>query len=268
MPNYLCETCGTQYDETAQPPAQCPVCEDERQYVGWQGQRWTTHEALAQRCSLRIGNDGGLLGLALTGDFAIPQRALLLPTDAGNILWECVSLVTPQAVAALQARGGVDLIAISHPHFYSSMVEWSDALGGVPVLLHSADRAWVMRQSPRLEFWSGDTKRLSDAVTLIRCGGHFAGSTALHWRDGPTAGGALFPGDAPQVASDRRHVGFMYSYPNYIPMKTGDVRAMRQRLAPFEFEQVFGFSWGRNIMRDGRAAVDTSFERHLEAIES
>ena len=102
----------------------------------------------------------------------------------------------------------------------------------------------------------------------MRCGGHFAGSTALPWRTGPTPGGALFPGDALQVASDRRHVGFLYSYPNYIPMKTSDVRALRERLAAFEFEQVFGFSWGRNISSGGRAAVDASFRRHLEQVEA
>lgn len=268
MTRYLCETCGTQHADSAVPPARCLVCEDERQYVGWQGQRWTTHQELAQRFSLRIEEDDGLLAFALLGEFAIPQRALLLPTDAGNILWECVSLVTPEAVAALKARGGVDMIAISHPHFYSAMLEWSDALGGVPILLHEADRQWVMRPAPQVEFWCGDVKRLSDAVTLIRCGGHFAGSTALHWRDGPTPGGALFPGDALQVASDRRHAGFMYSYPNYIPMKASDVRAMRERLAPFDFEQVFGFSWGRNITSGGRAAVDASFDRYFQAIEA
>lgn len=268
MPCHLCETCGTQYADTPEPPTHCRICEDERQYVGWQGQRWTTHGALARRFALRIGEDDGLLGIALPSEFAIPQRALLLPTDAGNILWECVSLVTPEAVAALQARGGVDRIVISHPHFYSAMVEWSDALGGVPILLHEADRQWVMRPAPQVAFWHGDLKHLSDAVRLVRCGGHFAGSTALHWKDGPTPGGALFPGDALQVASDRRHVGFLYSYPNYIPMKTSDVRAMRERLAPFDFAQVFGFSWGRNIVSDGRAAVDASFDRFFHAIET
>lgn len=268
MTRYICETCGTQHADSAAPPARCLVCEDERQYVGWQGQRWTTHEELAQRFSLRVEEDNGLLAFALPSEFAIPQRALLLPTDAGNILWECVSLVTAEAVEALKARGGVDLIAISHPHFYSAMVEWSDALGGVPILLHEADRQWVMRPAPQVEFWHGDVKRLSDAVTLIRCGGHFAGSTALHWRDGPTTGGALFPGDALQVAGDRRHVGFLYSYPNYVPMKASNVRAMRERLAPFEFAQVFGFSWGRNITSDGREAVDASFDRYFHAIEA
>ena len=132
MPRYICETRGMQYAATPAPPEQCPVCEDERQYVGWNGQTWTTHEALAARYKLRVEDDDGLLGVGLPPDFAIPQRALLLPTDAGNILWECVSVVTDEAVAALNARGGVDRIIISHPHFYSSMVEWSEALSGVP----------------------------------------------------------------------------------------------------------------------------------------
>ena len=142
MPMYICETCGTQYAQTSTPPPQCPVCDDERQYVGWNGQTWTTHALLAAKHKLRLEDDQGLLGIGLSPDFAINQRALYLPTDAGNILWECVSLVTDEAVTELKARGGVDKIIISHPHFYSSMVEWSEALGRVPILVHEADRAW------------------------------------------------------------------------------------------------------------------------------
>lgn len=264
----ICETCGTQYPDSPVPPEQCPVCEDERQYVGWGGQTWTTHEALAARYKLRMEEDDGLLGIGVTPDFAIPQRALLLPTDAGNLLWECVSLVTDEAVAALKARGGVDQIVISHPHFYSSMVEWSEALGGVPILLHEADREWVRRSSSRIRFWSGDAHKLSDAVTLIRCGGHFPGSAAIHWKDGPRPGGALFPGDALQVVLDRRHVTFMYSYPNYMPMKSSDVKSMRSRLAGYGFEDVFGYTWGRNIIGGGREAVDASFDRWLAAVSN
>lgn len=266
MTCFVCETCGTQFDDSLHAPAHCAICEDERQYVGWQGQRWTTHAGLAATHRLRVGDDAGLLGIDIEPAFAIPQRVLLLPTDAGNILWECLSLVTDEALAALRARGGVDRIVISHPHFYSSMVEWSDALGGVPILLHEADRAWVMRPSSRIEWWRGDVLRLSDDVTLLDCGGHFDGSTALHWRTGPRGGGALFPGDALQVVMERRHVSFMYSYPNLIPMKTGDVRRMRELLAPYAFEDVYGFSRGRNILGGGRTAVDASFERHLRAV--
>ncbi len=136
MTCYICETCGTQFAESDSPPRVCPICEDERQYVGLDGQAWTTRHELAKRHTLRVVDDEGVLGIGLDPAFAIPQRAMWLPTDAGNILWECVSLVTDAAVAALKARGGVDLIAISHPHFYSAMVDWSEALGGVPILLH------------------------------------------------------------------------------------------------------------------------------------
>ncbi|MET0532977.1 MAG: MBL fold metallo-hydrolase [Steroidobacter sp.] len=265
MPCYICETCGTQHADTPEPPSHCSICEDDRQYVGLLGQTWTTHAELGRRYRLRIENDDGMLGVGVHGEFAIPQRALLLPTRAGNILWECVSLVTDEAVTELKARGGVDQIIISHPHFYSAMVEWSEAFGGVPILLHEADREWIRRSSPRVRFWSGDFHSLSDDVSLIRCGGHFTGSTALHWRRTQRRS-LLFPGDALQVASDRRHVAFMYSYPNYVPMKTSEVRAMRERLAEYDFEDVYGFTWARNIIGNGRAAVDASFDRHLRMV--
>lgn len=263
---YLCETCGTQYEASEQPPSCCPICLDERQYVGWQGQRWLRMDELAARHRLRIGLDAGLLAIGIEGSFAIPQRALLLPTDAGNILWECISLVTDEAVAALRAAGGVDRIIISHPHFYSAMVAWSEALGGVPILLHGADRGFIQRDSARIEHWQGDQLRLSAEVTLIRCGGHFEGSTALHWRRPGAAGPALFPADAMQVALDRRHVAFLYSYPNMMPMRPEAVHAMQSRLAPFDFEQLYGFSWDRNILGDARAAVDRSFVRYFQAL--
>ena len=266
MTCFICETCGMQNADSPAPPENCAVCEDDRQYVGWQGQSWTTHEALVAHHGVRFADETGVLGLGPAPPFAIDQRALFLPTDAGNLLWECLSLVTDEAVVRLRARGGIDRIVISHPHFYGSMVEWSRAFGGIPILVHEADRAWIQRPSPLVEFWSGDELRLSDAVTLIRCGGHFPGSTALHWRDGPRPGGALFPADALQVVLDRRHVTFMYSYPNYVPMKPSDVRRMRTRLASFRFEDVYGYTWGRNIIGGGRQAVDASFERYLAAV--
>ena len=266
MTNFICETCGTQHADTDHPPGHCAVCDDERQYVGWTGQRWTSHDDLADTHVQRIEAEESLTAFGLTPGFAIDQRAVLLKTDAGNILWECVPLVTDEAVGVIEAQGGLDRIIISHPHFYSSMGEWSDAFGGVPIVLHEADRQWVQRPHPSITYWSGDDHKISDSVTLVRAGGHFAGSTVLHWADGPRAGGALFSGDALQVVRDRRHVSFMYSYPNIIPMRTSDVIAMRSRLADYAFEDVFGYTWGLNIIGDGRAAVDASFDRYLAAV--
>jgi glyoxylase-like metal-dependent hydrolase (beta-lactamase superfamily II) len=266
MTPYICETCGTQYEPAQNPPPRCPICSDDRQYVGWEGQRWTTMSGLATKHRVRLEDDAGLFGIGMTPAFAIDQRAFFLPTAKYRILWECTSLVTPEAVDAIKARGGIDLIAISHPHFYSAMVEWSDALGGVPILLHESDREWVGRGSRHIELWRGEEHRLSPGVTLIRCGGHFAGSTALHWQDERRPAGGLFPGDALQVVFDRRHVTFMYSYPNYIPLHPEAVRTLQRRLDGYRFDDVFGYTWGRNILGDGRAAVDRSFDRYLRAI--
>ncbi|NUS60541.1 MAG: MBL fold metallo-hydrolase [Lysobacter sp.] len=262
---WICNACGTQYAPSDAPPASCPVCEDDRQYVDWNGQQWTTHAELAQRFKLRIGDDAGLLSIAVDGMFAIPQRVLHLRTDAGNLLWESISLVTDDAVDALQKAGGVDRIVISHPHFYSSMVEWSDALGGVEILLHAGDEAWVRRPSPNIRFWEGDTLALSNDVTLINTAGHFDSSTALHWKRGPR-GQTLFPGDSPHVTQDRKQVTFMHSVPNFTPMAPSAVRRMRALLAPFEYDDVFGFSWGRNILGDGRERVEASFDNYLRRV--
>lgn len=266
MQCHICETCGTQFAPRHEPPPVCPVCEDDRQYVGWNGQRWTCHETLATRFGLLIGEDAGLTAFTMQGGFGIPQRALLLPTEAGNILWECLSLVTDEAVAVLRERGGVDRLVISRPHFYSSMVQWSEALGSVPILLHGNDRAWVQRPASCIEHWQGDRLRLGPGVTLVRTGGHFPGSTALHWATGPRGGGALFVGDSPQVASNRRSVSFLHSSPNFVPLGPREVLAMRERLDGLAYGDVYGYSWGRNIIGDARAAVDASFDRHLHIV--
>jgi glyoxylase-like metal-dependent hydrolase (beta-lactamase superfamily II) len=221
---------------------------------------------LRGRLKQRLAQEQGLLAIGSDPTFAIDQRALLIPAGGGNILWECVTLMTDEGIEAIRRQGGASRIVISHPHFYATMVDWSEALGGISILLHEADREWIQRPSRHLEFWSGDRCDLGADVTLIRCGGHFPGSTALHWSGHP--GGALFPGDALQVTMDRRHVTFMYSYPNYIPMRPRDVEAMRYRLRPFEFADLFGYTWGRNIIGGARAAVDASFERYLAAVLS
>jgi glyoxylase-like metal-dependent hydrolase (beta-lactamase superfamily II) len=180
MTKFICQTCGTQYADSTTPPPICKICADDRQYTGWAGQQWTTLDELASGHRVRFEMDGDLMGIGITPAFGIPQRALYLPTDAGNIMLECTSLVTPAAVGKLKERGDVHMIVISHPHFYAAMVEWSEALGGVPILLHEADQSWVQRTSKYITFWKGDEHQLSSSVTLYRCPGHFPGSTVLH----------------------------------------------------------------------------------------
>src|ERR671923_2836913 len=181
MPKFICVTCGSQFAESTEPPLRCPICQDERQYVGWNGQQWTTLEELRQNRRNEIREEEpGLVGIGTTPHFAIGQRALLVRSPSGNVLWDCISLIDDTTIAAVRELGGIRLIAISHPHFYSSMVEWSHAFDA-PILLHAADRQWVARPDPAIEFWEAETRALHDGLTLIRCGGHFEGGTALHW---------------------------------------------------------------------------------------
>lgn len=263
---WICETCGTQFAPTPSPPARCPICDDERQYVGWGGQTWTTPGALAERHAIRIADEAGVMTLALTPGFAIQHRAFRIPDPRTPVLWECLSLVTDEAVAALRAAGGIAAIAISHPHFYAAMAAWSDALGGVPIYLHEADRAWVQHGSPQLRFWTGDRLALSDDVELVHLPGHFAGSAGLWWKRGPRPGGSLFPGDALQVTMDRRHATFLYSYPNLIPLGPTSVEDLRRRVAPLAYDDVFGYSAGRQIIGGGKPAIDASFDRYLARV--
>jgi hypothetical protein len=259
----ICLACGTEYPDSPVPPESCPICEDERQYVRWGGQAWTDQESLARDHRLEIALDHGVLGFEIQPRFAIGQRALLVENAGGNVLWDCVPLVTDAALSAIAERGGAAAIAISHPHYYTAMVSWSRALGGVPIYLHRDDRAWVQRPDPSIVFWDGETVAPVPGLTLIRCGGHFAGATVLHR---PGHGGDLFAGDVLQVGMDRTSVSFMYSYPNAIPLNTAAIRAIERALAPFAFERIHGAFCERSVATDGRAVFERSAARYLAAI--
>jgi hypothetical protein len=267
MPDFICVTCGTQYPDSPLPREQCVICTEERQYVGWKGQGWTTLAQLQADHHNRLEPEApGLVGIGTEPRFAIGQRALHVRTGNGGFLWDCISLVDDATVAAVQALGRVAGIAISHPHYYSSMGEWSRALGGVPVYLHAEDSHWVVRHDRSIVFWDGDTREVAPGITLIRCGGHFAGGTVLHWADGADGAGALLTGDIIMVGEDRRTAGFMYSYPNFIPLNARAVQRIGAMVEPFEFEHVYGAWFGRNILAAGKHAVRYSVRRYVHAI--
>ncbi|HEY3011900.1 MAG TPA: hypothetical protein VGJ36_04070, partial [Gemmatimonadales bacterium] len=267
VPNYICVTCGVQYAESALPPEHCVICEDERQYVGWQGQKWTTLKELQATHRNRLDVEGPeLISLVTEPEFAIGQRALHVRTPDGNVLWDCITVIDDRSVAAVQALGGVSAIAVSHPHYYSSVVEWSRELGDVPVYLHAADGEWVMRPHPAIVFWHGETHQLAPGLTLVRLGGHFPGGTVLHWAGGAQGNGALLTGDVIQVGEDRKTVSFMYSFPNYIPVSAATVRRIIEVLEPYQFEQIYGAWFGQNIRANAKEALRYSADRYIAAV--
>jgi hypothetical protein len=267
MPHFICTACGTQYPESASPPAQCTICEEERQYVPPRGQTWTTLQSLAvgHRNSMHE-HEPGVTGIGTEPHFGIGQRAVLVRTPAGNVLWDCIAFLDAATVTAIKALGGLRAIAISHPHFYTTMAEWAHAFD-CPVYLHAADRAWVMRPDPAVRHWEGDTHMLWDGVTLIRCGGHFPGGTVLHWAGGAEGKGIVCAGDILTVATDRKWLSFMRSYPNFIPLSAREIEHIGQAMAPFSFETIYGHYFDRVIAHDAKSVVEKSVARYIAAIE-
>ena len=269
MPNYICVTCGSQHANGDEPSTRCLICEDERQWVKHEGQAWTTLDEM-ERTHHNVLNtlEPGLTEIVTEPKFAIGQRALLVQTPDGNVLWDCVSLIDDATIEVIKALGGISSLAMSHPHMYGSMVEWSHAFDDAPIRLHSANKRWVMRPDSVIEFWDGESHRLDQGVTLHRCGGHFTGSTVLHWPNGAEGRGVLLSSDTLYVTWDLKHVSFMYSYPNYIPLSAPAVDEISQKVAPLGFDRMYGHFAGLVISKDAKDAVQRSVERYKKAIGS
>jgi hypothetical protein len=207
-----------------------------------------------------------VIGVGTQPSFAIGQRALIVCTPGGNVLWDAIAMLDAATIALINGLGGLKAIGISHPHFYTTMVEWSRAFGGVPIHLHAADQRWIMRPDPSLNLWDGETLDLLPDVTLIRCGGHFAGGTVLHWAKGAGGRGVLCSSDIATVTTDRKFLTFMRSYPNLIPLSANQVTGIAAALAPFAFDTIYGHYFDRVIATGGKRILDISVQRYVAAI--
>jgi hypothetical protein len=267
MSAFICTACGTQYPDSEKPPGECVICEEERQYVPPAGQSWTTLPVLAARSFNSFRQyEPGLIGIGTQPAFAIGQRALLLTTPDGNILWDCIALLDDATVTLIKGLGGLKAIGISHPHFYTTMVEWARAFD-CPVHVHAADRQWIMRPDLAIKPWEGETLKLLPDVTMIRGGGHFPGGAMLHWAKGAEGRGVLFSSDIATITVDRKFFSFMRSYPNLIPLSAREVEGVARALAPFSYDRAYGHFFDRVMRTGAKQAMEKSVARYLAAIE-
>jgi hypothetical protein len=263
MPAFICTACGTQFPDSASPPAQCVVCEEERQYVPPGGQSWTTLDRLrANHRNSFHQYEPGVTGIGTTPDFAIGQRAILVQTPNGNVLWDCIAFLDDATIQIVKALGGLKAIAISHPHFYTTNAEWSRAFN-VPIYMHAADKTWIQNPHSGIKHWDGDTHELLPDITLIRCGGHFPGGAVLHYAKGANGKGIVCSGDILTVVADRKWLTFMRSYPNLIPLSAPEVEAIGRAMAPFKFDKIYGHYWDRVIGKDAKAVTEKSVARYI-----
>lgn len=263
MADWLCATCAVETasvltDTGEAPPPSCPICEDERQYVPPAGQAWTTLQCLQREGEhIVIAElEPDLYGLSSEPRVGIGQRALLLRTPEGNLLWDPTGYVDEATATAVHDLGGVAVIATSHPHMFGAQTSWSRMLGDPPVYVNAADRSWVQREAPCLRAWSGEEEVLP-GVTLRTIGGHFPGSAVVHWDRGVVlSGDTVFPGPS------QRWVTFQRSFPNDIPLSAAVVRRVADRVCEHPFERMYG-NLGNVVPEDARGAVLRSAERYI-----
>jgi hypothetical protein len=265
---HICTTCGTQYPLSSEPPERCAICDEERQYINPNGQSWTTLESMResnQYTNEILHEEEGLYSITTKPEFAIGQTAYFVQNQGFNLLWDCITYLDNSTLEEVKKLGGVQAIALSHPHYYSAQVVWAEALDA-PIYIHEDDKEWVMRPSDKIQFWSGETLELVDSLTLHRLGGHFKGGTVLHWENGNDGKGILLTGDIIQVVADRKWVSFMYSYPNLIPRPAKKVAEIAGKVAGLKFDRLYN-AFHRVVLENANESVQKSAERYIAALE-
>lgn len=259
--SFICTTCGIEYEPSAVAPVDCKICLDDRQYVHPKGQSWTNLAALNSSYKNIIEKvTSDVYAVYSTPAFAIGQRAHLLITPNGNILWDCISNLDASTLELVKRLGGIDAIAISHPHYYTTMAQWSKAFNDVPVYLHATDEKWITRRDFNAVLWTEETKDILPGVTLINSGGHFPGGAILHYKD------MLLVGDIIQVCPDLKSVSFMYSYPNMIPLPKRDILHIRESVKSFRYDAIYG-AFGLYIKSGGEDVLQFSIDRYLKVYD-
>src|SRR5215468_7882309 len=270
---YICVNCGLQHDSDTSFPERCLNCSDERESMTHKPQRWTTLREMRGYRNVLTPLGDGVTGIVTAPIFAIGPEVFLISSSAGNVLWDCFGYLDEDTVQQIRQLGGLSAIVISHPHMFGSVVEWSHALGNVPVFIHEDNRRWMPRLDPIIRWWQGESCVINPELTMFRIGGHFPGSSVLYWPRGAGGKGALFTGDGILPVEDRRWVSFMYSYPNLVPISKRGVEKIVSAIAPLEFDRIYGgpmygSGGGRPIIATAaKDIVLRSAKRYMEHLE-
>lgn len=286
----VCFTCGTQFP-TADRSAvtTCFICDDPRQFTPPSGQSFTTLAEMRKTYTNRFvplpGDEDRIVSIASEPKFGIGQRAILIRTPAGNIMWDCISLLDEATVARIRELGGLRAIVISHPHYYSAHVEWARAFD-CPVYMSAEDREWTAQSSMHQVFVSEVEHEVAidgrkTGAKLIKLGGHFPGSNVLLF-DGrlmiadtlltTASGRGSWAADAAGAARQRpagmNSFSFMWSIPNYIPLPPDEIARMWGILKDYDYRSTHGPFFGLELFDEGnmRNRVFESMQIQIKAM--
>lgn len=257
----ICSNCGTWYPVKMVTPI-CPICADDRQYVPERGQQWTLPEDLLNKHSVKINKKKQrLYELTVNPHFAIGQRALLVLSEQGNVLWDCVPLLDELTIEFIRAKGGLAAIAFSHPHYYSNMNDWADTFD-CPVYIHKNDAGYIQVGGSRIKLWEGEKLELWEGMRIMLIGGHFDGSSILHV---PflSPEGSILCGDTLFLSPSKKHFSILRSYPNRIPLPLSEMKRLKDRFDDIPFDVFYGYEKSQNLDRDVKRIFTESMQRYL-----
>ncbi|KAG5658062.1 hypothetical protein KAF25_007013 [Fusarium avenaceum] len=260
----VCDTCGTQFPTGDRSKVKtCHICDDPRQFVPASGQSFTPLGELKKKHKNEwtpCASDPNITFISSTPRLAIGQRAILIKTPKGNILWDCISLLDDETIERINDLGGLKAIVISHPHFYSTHVQWARAFA-CPVYLSSEDKTWTTLSSThQVLLTEASTPILDTGATAIKLGGHFPGSLVLHYNGRlfiadtlMTTASGVGNWDVDATGAERSRpeglnsFSFLWSIPNFIPLGVEDMVRMWKALRDVDFTATHGGFVGMDI---------------------
>jgi hypothetical protein len=262
-PNTIfCSACGTAFVDEKFTSGNCPVCSDDRQYIPSKGQSWTKREDLQNNFNNLITPIAdNFYEIKTIPKFAIGQRAFLITSPNGNILWDCMPLLKDNTVEFIKSKGGLKAIAISHPHYYSSMNEWAETFN-CPIYIHQSDEEFIFTKGSHINLWNGDENELWDSIKIKNIGGHFPGSSILIV---PflSKEGTILCGDTFYISPSKRHISVMYSYPNLIPVSLSEINRINGIMKNVPFDTIIGGFDNQKISPNAKDILNASFAKYL-----
>ncbi|KAI8623221.1 beta-lactamase-like protein [Xylariaceae sp. FL1651] len=266
----ICTACGTQFPTADENKVTtCFICDDPRQFTPPTGQVFTSLDALRSSGHENIFtpipvDPGKLISIYTQPKVAIGQRAILVRTPQGNILWDCVTLIDDKTIAKIKELGGLKAIVISHPHYYSTHLEWARAFD-CPVYLAGEDMEWLAQRGSAHQVFVTETELDVFGTQVLKLGGHFPGSFVMLF-DGKlliadtlvTTPSGLGNWDADAVGTARKRPKemnsfvFMWSIPNMVPLPPDEIERMWTVLKKYEFSSTHGAFLGWDIVKTPR----------------
>ena len=143
-------------------------------------------------------------------------------------------------------------------------MSWSTCsrVGRAPIYWNACDERWIQRPDPAFELWRDSVEPVA-GITLVQAGGHFPGSSVLHWPAGAGGRGVLLVGDTLMLGPGGNTVSFMRSYPNLLPLPERLVRRIVGALEPLHFDRLYG-AFPRSMVGSGaQQVISDSADRYI-----